>query len=321
MKKFISIILILFTLFTLVSCSDEKNPEETTPSNTDEETGKESVSESSSSSKNTEDVVIANGKLSYYTIIYPKGSDEEEALAKKIADLIKKETGVMLSCKSDAYKISDYEILVGKTNREESSTALTSKGNNDYVAIVLNRKLAFCLSEYDEDLQTLFIDRLEDIFKENKTDSKTLAFAWNFRVVDNRGTYELLSKSFNANTRVSFDFELTHEKSNVAFRVGTDTKNVFKGLELSVNSEGLRILSYGTTKTELGKKAYNFNVGKKYSIVCDFDGQYAQVYISESQNIAGIDARWPDFAVKTSALSVSAYIGEASGYGAIYKIL
>ena len=77
------------------------------------------------------DTMVLNG-VSYreYSIVYPKNAASfEKQLALRVADVIERLTGYMLSVKTDdEIYTGGYEILVGKTNRNAELTAVTPQG-------------------------------------------------------------------------------------------------------------------------------------------------------------------------------------------------
>lgn len=317
MKKFISIILISVILLAAVSCDSEPEAAEGERTETVISPNTEG-GEDSSTVKNSEDIVIDSA--SDYVIIYPNGSTGDQNLATKIAKLIKDKIGLTVDCKSDGVAASENEILVGKTNREESTTAYVRMASNDYAVTVVNRKLAICLNKNESEYRDVLLVRLEKLFEENKS-GKKLAFSWNFKLLDNKEAVERLSATATANTRISFDFKRTHTNSELVLRIGSLNKKsgMFTGYELLLGADGLVLSSCGNQKNELLNEAYKFELDKKYGIVLDYDGAYTQIYVSNTGDVKGIDARWPDFEAKTGGLSGAVYIGELSGYGADIK--
>ena len=75
-----------------------------------------------------EDIIIENGACALgYKIVYPDGSDQSVAdLAFELQEIIETATGVQLEVITDfehegtKYQRTDYEILIGETNRDES---------------------------------------------------------------------------------------------------------------------------------------------------------------------------------------------------------
>jgi len=68
--------------------------------------------------------------IDMYTVVYPEDATVYETYAAEIlCDRIKDECGVELSCVSDATAETEYEILIGNTNRAESATNATIEDN------------------------------------------------------------------------------------------------------------------------------------------------------------------------------------------------
>ena len=63
---------------------------------------------------------INGTSLEKYTVIYPKGKDACKAAAESLVSVCNTALGVPLRISDDSASLSNYEILVGKTNRSES---------------------------------------------------------------------------------------------------------------------------------------------------------------------------------------------------------
>ncbi len=112
MKKILAFLLILAMLLSLAACN---NPEEESASTT--------VTSADTTTGTTEDPnlikVIADGK-SDYKIIYPLSASDKYAYfaANQLSNRIYDATGVRIFAQDDAGLASDYEIVIGKTRRE-----------------------------------------------------------------------------------------------------------------------------------------------------------------------------------------------------------
>ena len=73
-------------------------------------------------------ITIGSADISEYRIVYPEGKSFEAALAKKLWRSIAESCGSMLTIISDSESASDYEILIGKTNRQSSILNITDNG-------------------------------------------------------------------------------------------------------------------------------------------------------------------------------------------------
>lgn len=141
MKKFLcSILAILFILTLFTACKDEnitQTPETSAP---DSETKPPVVEETP-----TPEILIEN--LSNYRITRADGCGSEIATAViDLVDAISETHGITLPKGDDFYKegyntISEFEILVGKTNRPESKEFLSNLKCDDYGYEMVGQKL------------------------------------------------------------------------------------------------------------------------------------------------------------------------------------
>lgn len=74
---------------------------------------------------------VAGNPLSGYRIVYPQGDLLASDTAEQVRLLLRRQTGVELSRVSDAEAATDYEILVGKTNRAESGAVHAELGERE----------------------------------------------------------------------------------------------------------------------------------------------------------------------------------------------
>lgn len=133
--------LCLTLLCTFAAC--EKSNEHLGDSTEGEATGDTDTSPA------TEETVISVAELSKYVIVYPEGASEDlVSAATTLASAIGAKFGVNLKAKNDFYSdfmasmgISEHEILLGETNREESATFLQSIGYRDRGYAMIGEKL------------------------------------------------------------------------------------------------------------------------------------------------------------------------------------
>ena len=170
MKKlsFLLAILLLLSAFLMTAC-EEDDPKVTTP----EETTPEPVVPIVHAS-------ISLEALANYEIIYAKDSSQEvKDEVKKLVNAIFDSFGVMLNQRSDLFyegveslKKGQYEILIGRTNREESDTLLSALRWDDYGYGMVGDKLIITGKNENGTLSVLrsFIERVK-----GSTGSETLS--------------------------------------------------------------------------------------------------------------------------------------------------
>lgn len=139
MKRLLLILAALPIL--LLSCTgDEPLPPETTAAET---TAAETTAEETSEAIPEElSISVAGVDISEYTIIH-NGSKAASEAARELRAMISKAVGCTLSVKSHTSKETEREILVGKTNRAESTEVRTSfsRPNVYYDVRVVGEKL------------------------------------------------------------------------------------------------------------------------------------------------------------------------------------
>ncbi len=159
-KRLTRIICLLMAMVmgvTFVSCGDKENNGNET-----------SIETQAPVVENTILDVVASGK-SDYKIIYPENAPETIMDAvKKLIDAIEESTGVKLKSEGDfllsGTQPNTYEILIGKTNREETATATSGFYTGDYTISVQNSKLVICGATNSQTLSAVvyFINNFMD---------------------------------------------------------------------------------------------------------------------------------------------------------------
>ncbi len=134
MKKLLCLLLCLVMCFALLAGCKRKKEEESTES---EETPEASAS-----------ILVAD--LANYTVVFPESaSTEVEQAAKSVAEAINEKFSTQLTVKNDfyvdrensRYTIGEYEILVGTTNRPETTEFTDTLRYDDYGYTLIGKKL------------------------------------------------------------------------------------------------------------------------------------------------------------------------------------
>ena len=111
MKKLFSIVLCLLLMLSLIACGESKKEDDKSANNNQAEISREDI------------VYLDASGESVYTIIRPaEGEMEEGACTSLIFKQLKEKMGISVRNTSDENDGTDvYEILVGATNRPETS--------------------------------------------------------------------------------------------------------------------------------------------------------------------------------------------------------
>ncbi|MBQ9801764.1 MAG: alkaline phosphatase [Clostridia bacterium] len=99
------------------------------------------------------DLTVSGVSLSEYTIVYPKDADKTDKITYYIAvnlyDYILNNAGIKMKMVSDATAETEYEILVGKTNRQQSqAVADTELAADEYLLFANGKKIVMMGNSY-----------------------------------------------------------------------------------------------------------------------------------------------------------------------------
>ena len=182
MKKlsFLLAILLLLSVCFITACKEE-HPEETTPQNAtaEETTPGETTPGETTAPEPVQPVVHAKiliEQLANYEIVSAKSSSEEtDKLTKELQQAVQNAFELPISLKTEnAYNKTQYEILIGNTNREESQTFLSQMKYDDYGYAIVGDKLVIAGKNEDGTLMALraFLEHVQkndgEVFFTNK---------------------------------------------------------------------------------------------------------------------------------------------------------
>ena len=211
--KYISLLLavvMLASVLLLAACNKEK-PDDTTGDTTPAapDTTAEPVSD--------ELTIFADGK-SEFSVVYASGSSKAQKYAEQIARELSRFTSVTFTAVSDAERplaeyADSYEILVGMTDRPESSEKTADLRYKDYTATVAGKKII--IGAREESMiknATYFIDMviLTQIV-ENPTNPKVVMSAENSHTYIQNADYVV--KSFNINGTPITDYRIVYPEA------------------------------------------------------------------------------------------------------------
>lgn len=130
-KCIIALLVVFFLMAGLLACNNDY------PGNSD-----------SSTPVPAEKLILAANGISNYQIVYPEGApDALVAAASKLKGSVETSGGVAINWVEDFFQEggydprSDYEILIGNVNREESAGVSDGLRYDDYVIRVVNKKI------------------------------------------------------------------------------------------------------------------------------------------------------------------------------------
>lgn len=179
-KRILSLALAMIMALAVISCTPSTppsenpagestpSPEGSTPSETDVPSApNESVPEIPDVN---EDLKIAEGGASQFKLVRGElAAAYEKTITSSLASFFKNDCGVTLQVSDDwvnealGYTESEYEILVGKTNREESILVYNNLRSDDYAVTVVGKKIV--IAAYTEaklsEAVTYFTEKLQ----------------------------------------------------------------------------------------------------------------------------------------------------------------
>jgi len=177
MKKIIAIILLLTSFLSCVACSGGK----TEGAGVSETTAAEEQKPLRLDALTVSGVNISEFKIVYAKNAYTKVEDKsklgteydfDRLSAEKLRDVIAEITGVTLECVEDSTDATEHEILVGKTNRKETTQlALNSVLNEKTKLAVKGGKLILCGGSYADTWRSA--ECLYDCISEKLADKAT----------------------------------------------------------------------------------------------------------------------------------------------------
>ena len=236
-----------------------------------------------------------------YTVIYSADYFKDRGLALDITSTLKLQAKLSLACKSDADSAeSEYEILIGNTNRPESAEALKMMGDKDFIITVIENKIIVCAK--DPDLYDAVLVRLMHIIIKDEA----VMIDKNFSLISNKQEHFIAASDATPETHLSFDVSLNHVKSVSELLIGD-----LCSLEITKDTVTLY-----RQDTKLASKALSLKTKQDYKVMCDITGGYLRVYVCDTPE--GYDI-WPKFELKLDVPEkFDILLGESSGFGVEY---
>ena len=174
MKKlsFLLALVLLFCTASMAACNKKNNPEGTVPSTTPPEatTPEVTTPEAEEPFLDPSLSVLVKDIPNYEIVIAKNSSEEADKLAKELQQAIQGALDLPISLKTaNAYNTTQYEILIGETNREETETFLSYLKWKDYGYGMIGEKLVIAGKNEDGTLEALraFIEYVNAFDGEN----------------------------------------------------------------------------------------------------------------------------------------------------------
>ncbi len=177
MKRIIAALLCgVMLLSALWACNNDSGKEDDTTQGTVQSAqtteSTTTVKELPTTEAPTEVLKIFKSDLSKYTIVFPaKASASLKDEASKLQSGIQKAYNVSLKLSSDSAAPSEYEILIGETNRDESSALATEFKYYDFGYRLMETKLVICGKNEAGSISAAERFYLNNILTVNKTDA------------------------------------------------------------------------------------------------------------------------------------------------------
>ena len=230
MKRFICFIialLIILSTASFIGCqNDAPSDPETTPA---PETTAPEVTETEQETEKKDDKVtnmtINGNELSKYKIVF-YDSNYARTCARDIQDAFKMHTGNYLTIKNDSVEESEFEILVGKTNRKESKDvrAAYDRPNVYYDIKVVGNKIVIMGEGYTvlNKATDMFVDMIYKMTSDAPDISGVLASGNIKSEIDTRN-YSVVERAEGTDLRV-FHWNMAAPYLNDEHKVYTSNK-------------------------------------------------------------------------------------------------
>ena len=257
--------------------------------------------------------IVKDGKSDYVIICSDSASGREKTAVADLRSDIRSATGLMLdTAKDNEVADSEYEILIGETNRPESAKAAELIGDKDYMVTVIGKKLVIYANDSKAyEFALLYVKRnfLED--KENFVVNDDLLYTSNIVSIVDTGL-----KASN-NTAFSMFIKLNNVNSKATIHIGSpseDSYDGFGGFGIVITKKEILFNRHGRdSAVEMGKKLVSLDVNRWYEIKFEIESSYCRFYLVD--DMEGVEP-WPEFELSVGLLSDKpVYVKESSGYG------
>lgn len=239
-----------------------------------------------------DDITINGVSIKEYKVVYPVM--EQSGILDKataLAEYISNKTGYVIGVEKDSKEESEYEILVGVCNREESAAASDKMKCLDYVCSVEGNKLVIVGGSIEGSRNA--VDAFSDFIGDKSSEGRELAITETSNIVYDHADYladELLLGE-NDISEYTIVYETDNEYAKIAAGMLRTLLENKIGVSLTITndkapvSDGCEILLGNTNRSDKGGDAYElledynsaseegyFAHNDKYMLVCGGDG-------------------------------------------------
>ena len=318
-KSLICILCLLLLLVVMCACSGEKNTATTADVTTKAPDGTTAITTTPTVTTLYPDdpdfiKIAIEGKSKYKIITCENPSEKESRLANNLSKRLEVKYEVLVSnAKDTEAEVSDYEILIGETNRPETAKAKEMLADGDYVIVVIDEKLV--VYSKNEEAYGIISDILfEFIGKEGCFVSR------DYNRIREYKFFEETEYVVESGKTLSFDLTMESRSSNAEFYFGVRDENAASGVNgyaLRITSESISFYRQGENREILASVKTVAEVGEKYPVRFDFDGEYLRVYYVTVPE--GYEP-WPEFELNLGNVEgMKFFYTETSGLGAIVE--
>ena len=326
MKRLVLVFFIVLMLFAVISCSEGKSPSASKPGVTtknDITTANGSMVDTSATTTqvippvttaNDDVIVFAKGGETEYRIVHNSTcKGKAKTLIQDVKGISMREAGVALSSVIDTSSddVSAYEILVGDTNRPETASAIEMLGDNDYILVVINKKLVL-YSKNEEGYEIL-----HDYISENCFKNGVFFVDTNVNMCKTVVTEIKSDVTFENGKRISFTVNPNNERYKFEFILGTrDEQSPFGyiGYNVTVTEDEITFYEQRSAMTALATKPVSLSYGRDYEIIFEMDGNWCRFFLVNDAE--GVEP-WPEFELNVGRFSADTLlIRESVGYSA-----
>jgi len=266
------------------------------------------------------ELILAEGGMSKYTVVYPaECAAVVKSAAEGIAEAINAETGASLQAVEDSAASTEYEIIIGDTNRSESAVAKDKMAESDYVVTVIGKKL--CVFASKDSYYKTAASYIENVLVKGEK----CAVASDHNYLGSKISAFTVDETVAESGITTIDITITPDSdlAQPGVFIGKEyDKGMFgyQGYCFVVTKNKMTLYKFNDEMEEMSSKSfYGIEKGEEIKLRLEIEKKACRAYVLDDP--AGIEP-WPEFAMEIKACK-GYNIGylELSGNGAAYKDL